>query len=106
MTLDEIKREVCVRLLDGFHIVHDVVYRAKLYFPQEGIEVDWDIEGLQICHEAEKLMTVEQVGLYFDELNRLTALTGKTLLDKICFHATHEQRLQALARVWWPERVK
>lgn len=71
-------------------------------------EINWPTEGLQVCHEAEKLLTDGEWEIYCD------ILANSVCVSKLCFpdtnryviNATYEQRLEALCRVWWPERWK
>lgn len=65
-------------------------------------QIDWPTEGLQVCHEAEKLLTSEQMEQYSYLLENATFTANHH--DYYLLHATYEQRLEALCRVWWPER--
>lgn len=65
----------------------------------DGRLINWPAEGLQVCHEAEKLLDDNQWERYWYALHRITP--GRPTC--VC-HATHEQRLEALCRVWYPER--
>ena len=69
-------------------------------YPNRDI-IHWPTEGLQVCHEAEKLINPSPVlrVMYYAWLHDLT----KSLPSA---HATYEQRLEALCRVWFPERFK
>lgn len=64
--------------------------------------INWPTEGLQVCHEAEKLLTEDEVSKYTDYLCGLTSAKFDCWFS--CAHATYEQRLEAFCRVWFPER--
>lgn len=99
MTLDEMKLAVCEKLPKPIL----GIYR----YPQM---VNWPTEGLQVCHEAEKLLTERQAVWYLQRLSQVRLRQGHggmiaVLIDKLAF-ATYEQRLEALCRVWWPDRFQ
>lgn len=107
MTLDEMKLAVCEKLPELIEKwqpgLGTIYYRWK----KELWAVHWPTEGLQVCHEAERLLTQEQLNNYFYALSTLQdaacyAPTLKELGDLCC--ASYEQRLEALCRVWYPER--
>lgn len=116
MTLEEMKLAVCEKLPDVIEIVcHDSytkVYMAywKPYREATSISIQWPTEGLQVCHEAEKLLDGRGQDMYASILGHLTG--GRQIDFGACLvkatttvvSATYEQRLEALCRVWWPER--
>lgn len=74
-------------------------------------EINWQLEGLQICHEAEKLLDPTKAALYqlrmielFNTSGLLRSTETTPEIKHYRIHATYEQRLEALCRVWWPER--
>ena len=99
MTLDEMKLAVCEKL-------PELIYNAWSETGQpwcwlnSGKEINWHTEGLQVCHEAEKLLKFGQVE---DYLGYLHILKGGSFNRAF---ASYEQRLEALCRVWFPERFK
>ena len=104
MTLDEMKLAVCEKLPEFIWILlptNKIFWRIKMSETRSLAEIYWPTEGLQVCHEAEKLLTAKEKSTYMcwfwehDEIfkNRFAQLT-----------ATYEQRLEALCRVWFPER--
>lgn len=103
MTLDEMKLAVCEKLPELLKIRISCQVWCNGHKP-----INWPTEGLQVCHEAEKLLDYDEWQLYIQELQEIT------LRDKnrrwITPHnhdtATYEQRLEALCRVWFPERFK
>lgn len=107
MTLDEMKLAVCEKLPKMFcqelncNKTKCVESWRKLpiYWQGRGL-VNWPTEGLQVCHEAEKLLKGLPMCIYVDEL---TDICG-TEAFPVLIHATYEQRLEALCRVWFPER--
>lgn len=73
--------------------------------------VYWLTDGLQVCHEAEKLLSGPQIIDYVRKLCWATLdedCDGEYGCHRISFvvKATYEQRLEALSRIWWPERFK
>lgn len=132
MTLDEMKLVVCGKLPELIHVLHEgydhieiggehIEDKPRYKYFYNGKEINWLTEGLQVCHEAEKFLTNAEKMAYGEQMWQLTS--GE-LLDysgvyyqgdtpKIDYkelypiiNATHEQRLQALCRVWWPERFE
>lgn len=67
-------------------------------------ELKWEDEGLQVCHEAEKILNSEEKEQYSYLLENATFTANHH--DYCLLHATYEQRLEALCRVWFPERFK
>ena len=113
MTLDEMKLAVCEKLPELIRIVvvtpstigmsqHDKYKIAQWKEYVRG--VNWPTEGLQVCHEAEKLLNVAQRTIYNGWLTDYTA--SKAGIEAWTHHATYEQRLEALCRVWFPEKFK
>lgn len=110
MTLEKMKLAVCEKLPELIE-AFEGVNRPNLYqwikprpyrHPTER-SINWPTEGLQVCHEAEKLLTLEQCTVYDALLYNLPD-SGKEIADACTWHATYEQRLEALCRVWFPER--
>ena len=111
MTLDEMKLAVCEKLPEL--IVFRQGEKMSIPYHREGFfwrgvydannlfrEINWPTEGLQVCHEAEKMLDANsrEWQKYVDILNPLSKHYMKTMC------ATYEQRLEALCRVWFPER--
>ena len=96
MTFDEMKLAVCEKLPESavklFHI--DWLDRSKRWE-----YIDWAVMGLQVCHEAEKAIG-DSLAEYICTLISVTAGKSHHAL------ATYEQRLEALCRVWFPERFR
>lgn len=65
--------------------------------------VNWDREGLQVCHEAEKLLPQNLHLTYSDCI--LPSVYQSSFMYTI-IGATYQQRLEALCRVWFPEKFK
>lgn len=109
MTLDEMKLAVCEKLPELMWIdkAHSIYWQNQVEeLPDE--EINWPTEGLQVCHEAEKLLEQNQ---YEDFVERLLDNVDETTCDLnperatfMIINATYEQRLEALCRVWFPER--
>ncbi len=64
--------------------------------------LDWKKkDGLQICQEAQKLLDDRtEWSVYVNYLTK----NAKDDYRRACAEATYEQRLEALCRVWWPEK--
>lgn len=94
MKLDEMKLAICQKLSEkeGTLYSND---SDEILFDLD--DIDWPTEGLQVCHEAEKLLTPEQQDRYYANL-----CEAGTWFD--CLHTTYEQRLVALCLTLWPER--
>lgn len=110
MTLDEMKLAVCEKLPGLVDILPEsspddwgaiVHYPAGIYW-KTGQLINWPTEGLQVCHEAEKLLNAAQRTSYGGWLIDYTA--SKAGIEAWTHHAPYEQRLEALCRVWFPER--
>ena len=99
MTLDEMKLAVCEKLPELLTPDHECDNQKGLAFWRKGTKagmwINWPTEGLQVCHEAEKLLG--------DSHHHLCVLS-QLCSPNYAIHATYEQRLEALCRVWWPER--
>ena len=94
MTLDEMKLAVCEKL-PGLILNRGT---HQLWLPSLR-EIHWTTEGLTVCHEAEKLLVGEQQPIYWDYLCKLNRHPGfKSAASRF------ETRLEALCRVWHPER--
>ena len=105
MTLDEMKLAVCEKLPELIDIDTISMTYPTYWWTMKGTslhQIDWPTEGLQVCHEAEKLFKndAELVEKYWLALYDVTDTTAWP------FDATHEQRLEALCRVWFPERFQ
>ena len=114
MTLDEMKLAVCEKLPKLIVINHegDTCWLPMTqYCEQEtGCLIHWPTEGLQVCHEAEKLLIKQQAQNYMDNISNIVRQTSWPQsieeAQMLYLNATYEQRLEALCRVWWPERFK
>lgn len=85
-----------------------VAVKAPCTWRKNGEPIHWPTEGLQVCHEAEKLLTPETRPLWLCEIANV-ALRNRAGLypvdeNYLTHHADQEQRLEALCRVWFPER--
>ncbi len=116
MTHDEMKLAVCEKLPEYFNYSH---LRAGTKFnPSKSYYAipSWDAIGLQVCWHAEELLDQKQqesfvhtlCGLIIDdaeiEYGPLNLTQASVLW--IMTHATYEQRLEALCRIWFPERFE
>jgi len=106
MTLEEQKLAVCEKLQELIDAELNLCMwlpLVKPYNPRSyGALIHWSTEGLQVCHEAEKLLDPQQRIHYW----RLLAYQcDKDGMTDMLFWA-YEQRLEALCRVWFPERFK
>jgi len=112
MTLEEMKLAVCEKLPELVTLVRcncglkscSIQHTPKPYWigckETGGMNrrINWPTEGLQVCHEAEKLIhneCPETRSRWFIYLNSH---------EWAGLSATYEQRLEALCRVWFPER--
>lgn len=107
MTLDEMKLAVCEKLPKRIFYFNGNYYwmAEKDYSPRTHHPIWWPTEGLQVCHEAEKLITATEADTYNSLLFRYCAYSLKGV-NSFQWHATCEQRLEALCRVWYPERFQ
>lgn len=103
MTLDEMKLAVCEKLPElivcvPFTMEGDLEQPPFQHWKNgEQNEINWPTEGLQVCHEAEKVLG-DSLAEYICTLISVTAGKSNHAL------ATYEQRLEALCRVWFPEK--
>lgn len=103
MTLDEMKLAVCEKLPELIKIVDgNPMWIPVKEYPSRFWIINWPTEGLQVCHEAEK--QIIDIGMWVNYTTRLEQIAGNEYLSNC--HATYEQRLEALCRVWWPERFE
>lgn len=106
MTLEEMKLAVCERLPDLVRWSQPSVEGRKdpLWNTgwRTGCPIHWPTEGLQVCHEAEEIALKPED--WFGYLPILHEVCDKTISKVV--HSTYEQRLEALCRVWFPERFK
>lgn len=65
--------------------------------------INWPTEGLAVCHEAEKLLG-DLWHAYMTILGGSACECQGYAVPWDGLTATYEQRLEALCRVWWPER--
>lgn len=105
MTLDEMKLVVCEKLTELVHVhgVYALDGKQHPYWRSNGAIIHWPTEGLQVCHEAEKLIADSHVIVRYWTV--LHGISDRSFYESLCF-ATYEQRLEALCRVWFPERFK
>ena len=100
MSLEEQKLKVCEKLPDI--IFWSDTFQAHLWEDTEQEQsINWPTEGLQICHEAEKLLNENLRLTYWVKLSSFYADNARNAI-----FATYEQRLEALCRVWYPERFE
>lgn len=110
MTLEEMKLAVCEKLPELAGIFGNEahwIHNGK----REPFPINWPTEGLQVCHEAEKLITKQlEWNKYHFQLRYIMgagANINRQLAaydDRDVTTATYEQRLEALCRMWFPER--
>ena len=95
MTLEEMQLAVCEKLQDVVDISNDG--QGPCYWTKRHEkEIDWPTEGLAVCHEAEKLLK-HMTPTYVLRLHDVCGVEE-------CINTTWQQRLEALCRVWYPER--
>jgi len=110
MTLEEMKLAVCEKLPDLFFNYLDAECgneRVHTFrWTNTGELVHWSTEGLQVCHEAEKKLTAIEYMKWWPTLCRVIWGSPITMESstRLVHEATYEQRLEALCRVWFPER--
>ena len=109
MTLDEMKLAVCEKLPELITICEELPCVPAFFWNKpafEGHQINWPTEGLQVCHEAERILIADPLyneGLYYSQaLRRITESDETT--DRWQWNATYSHRLEALCRVWYPER--
>lgn len=105
MTLDEMKLAVCEKLPELVYFC-DIPYDVERPNLVDGwswkdrhLPVNWPTEGLQVCHEAAQTLNVVELDKY---ISALWHLCGG--VERVFALATYEQRLEALTRVWFPEK--
>lgn len=119
MTLDEQKLAVCEKLPKLVCLWEQKYWRGgevtstdKMMSWKNTHDLDvinWPTEGLQVCHEAEKLLNEEENEAYDDILLFVVCGSPSSTYSiytaaKMARKATYGQRLEALCRVWYPER--
>ena len=102
MSLEEQKLKVCEKLPELVYVskLDGETYWRRLpvaAITTQRTPINWPTEGLQVCHEAEKKLGIA-IFYYVEWLQYLTKSAAWAHL------ATYEQRLEALTRVWFPER--
>jgi hypothetical protein len=104
MTIAEMQDAICLKLegkmylsytswtceLPEYRWIHDTAHSHP---------ISWPTEGLFVCHEAEK--TITDPFLRRQYYQTLDSVTGDQWNSVV---ATWDQRLEALCRVWYPER--
>ena len=106
MTFDEMKLAVCEKL------PHVIIYTGNKDSDVYSLcwigkyEIHWPTEGLQVCHEAECLLTKDNK---WDEYVAMLKIVVRRDAGDYCHEiiwitATYEQRLESLCRVWFPEK--
>lgn len=115
MTTQEMQLAVCEKLPELYlynkYIVEDDG-KAVVIHLSTGEPINWPTEGLQVCHEAEKLLSYEEKEFFTYKLYQNQGFyscvdcEGNDDWNEVFnySHATYEQRLESLCRVWWPER--
>lgn len=91
---------ICLARVETEDIDGSTFYGDAFCFRSMKRPINWPTEGLQVCHEAEKLLTVNERVCF---IMLLLQIDGSTWAAE---HATYKQRLEALCRVWFPERFK
>jgi hypothetical protein len=112
LTQEEQKLAVCEKLPELIRVYRNPQFPSTPSFLwlKDGSDIidhriNWPTEGLQVCHEAEKLLT-DNLTSEAECLRYVRALR-EVLVSPSEFGlviATYKQRLEALCRVWWPER--
>ena len=103
MTIDEMKLAVFEKL-NYAGIVEPCCLKSNCrgwLWAKSGKAIDWEYHGLQVCHEAEKLLTWVQGEEY--AMRVALMFEGNPFKRDVLF-LNMEHRLEALCRVWWPER--
>lgn len=137
MTLEEQKLAVAQKLPELIEIEHIQAHTTQSPFGDELYDVpehwviqwkkipagrinriiNWPTEGLQVCHEAEKLLSEDEQDYYYNKLSigktPIEEHKGEPTKNEYCItcikdsaHTTYEQRFEALCQAWWPERWK
>lgn len=110
MTLEEQKLAVCEKLPELVSVIRPdsgCQFEPYVHWRDERQNfplLNWPTGGLAVCQEAEKLLDDEERVNYAAIL--VSLLDWDRSRDSVfkVAHATYEQRLEALCRVWWPER--
>ena len=106
MTLEEMKLAVCEKLPELIQWRRGAIRWLRDDEPR----VHWSTEGLQVCHEAEKELNYDQMIKYVVAISvirlKLDANSYCNVAPEYVVTATYEQRLEALTRVWFPERYE
>ena len=112
LTLEEQKLAVCEKLPELIQITPwqdfgaDSVIKT-IRWRKSRMEINWPTEGLQVCHEAEKLLLEDEWATYSILLHQATCrIPCNSPTCGYTLHATYEQRLETLCRIWWPENSK
>lgn len=107
ITIDEQKLAVCGKLKELIRYEPKGKadfggnYEGYHAWNSNGLRINWPTEGLQVCHEAEKLLNAKRV--INEDASKLE--TEKSIyFESISKDATYKQRLEALCQVWWPEK--
>ena len=103
MTLEEQKFAICKLLPDTigfFPYRNSIPFDGIYYWRQHESHINWETEGLQVCHEAEKNLKGQQWVNYTETLGMIIR-RDKT---DATWHATYQQRLEALCRTLFPDR--
>lgn len=105
--LDRMKVAVCEKLFNliRIHIDYDT---GQLFciWRSSAKEINWSTEGLQVCHEAEKLLTDQQHYQYCHKILPETTWPNPKHVKttRRVTSATYIQRLDALCRLWYPDK--
>lgn len=113
MNLEEMKLAVCEKLPELVRVSAYTNDRGQRYGTtiwtkgvNAGNDISWPTEGLQVCHEAEKFMSPVELSQLDEILTDIVSNKARSpyAMDYFAWRATWEQKLEALCRVWWPER--
>lgn len=114
MTLEEQKIAACEKLPELIqkvewhnpHTKESLGYHYTILINNERREIDWKWNGLQVCHAAEKLLFINIKD--WESYRSILSFTHRTkthnTFAEAHITAPYEQRLEALCRVWFPER--
>jgi len=112
MTLNEMKIAVCEKLPELIEMRRHTDTDEALFAYWKSVkygfhQINWPTEGLQVCHEAEKLLLEDEWATYSILLHQATCrIPCNSPTCGYTLHATYEQRLETLCRIWWPENSK
>lgn len=104
MTQDEMRLAVCEKLPEVIEVDNHTFCHTTIWWMFRDEQVHWPTEGLQVAHEAEKLLNQRERSEYCLQIALLVHYTSNRERTWKRTHTTYEQRLEALCRVWWPER--